>query len=712
MLYRSSLLLFVCFVHFKSQSVFAQKPIDRKALVERHKVLNTKFDSLSSLSVGNGKFAFTVDVTGLQTFPVDYKKGIPLGTQSEWGWHSFIDTAAFKPEEALKEYEFNGRKSSYAVQWNEPERNKNAANWFRQNPHRMQLGHIGFEIIKKNGSTVTISDLENINQQLNPWTGEVFSNFTIEGTPVAVSTFSHQAQDAISVQVTSTLIKENRLRIFLRFPYPTGEWLDEGANFSNDEKHLSGYERIQNGGRFFHQLDTTKYFAECRWVNASIAQKQPHYFLITPNADNNSFELTCRFTPSVSAKPLPTFSETKTNSLSEWKKFWTRGGAIDFKGSTDARANELERRVVLSQYLTKIQCTGLYPPQETGLTYNSWFGRPHLEMHWWHGVHFALWGRTDLLEQSLSWYSKNFDKAKAIAKRQNFDGVRWQKMTDPQGGEAPSSIGSFLIWQQPHFIYFAELIYRDRGNLQTINKYKDLVFATAEFMASYAFYDKINDRYVLGKGLIPAQERFKPEDTFNPSFELAYWHWALSTAQKWRERLKINRNKKWDEVLAKLSPLPKQNYVYLATQNATDSYTNPVYMTDHPAVLGTLGMLPKTRLVDSAVMKNTFDLVWNKWTWKETWGWDFPMAAMTATRLNLPAKAIDALLMPITTNTYLPNGHNYQDDRLRLYLPGNGGLLAAIAMMVGGYDGANSYMPGIPNDGKWNVTWEGLKKMP
>jgi len=34
-------------------------------------------------------------------------------------------------------------------------------------------------------------------------------------------------------------------------------------------------------------------------------------------------------------------------------------------------------------------------------------------------------------------------------------------------------------------------------------------------------------------------------------------------------------------------------------------------------------------------------------------------------------------------NTYLVNRHNYQDKRLRLYLPGNGGLLAAVAMMAG-----------------------------
>ena len=80
------------------------------------------------------------------------------------------------------------------------------------------------------------------------------------------------------------------------------------------------------------------------------------------------------------------------------------GGAIDFSGSTDARAYELERRVILSQYLTKVQCAGNFPPQETGLTYNSWFGKPHMEMYWWHAAHFALWNRTELLEKSLDWY--------------------------------------------------------------------------------------------------------------------------------------------------------------------------------------------------------------------------------------------------------------------------------------------------------------------
>jgi hypothetical protein len=164
-------------------------------------------------------------------------------------------------------------------------------------------------------------------------------------------------------------------------------------------------------------------------------------------------------------------------------------------------------------------------------------------------------------------------------------------------------------------------------------------------------------------------------------------------------------------VAAKLSKLPVQNGVYLATESATDSYTNPQYKTDHPSVLGTFGMLPETKLLDKAVMAKTFGLVWDTWTWSDTWGWDFPMTAMTAARLKMPEKAVDALLMDVKTNTYLVNGHNYQDDRLRIYLPGNGGLLAAVAMMCAGWDGSIGQNPGFPKNGKWTVRWEGLKKM-
>jgi hypothetical protein len=580
------------------------------------------------------------------------------------------------------------------------------------NQHRLHLANIGLEIIKKDGSVFKVEDVKNIDQTLNLFMGEVHSKFTVDEVPVEVITYCHQQQDIIGVKIMSPLIQKEKISVRIRLPYPTGGWSDVNTNFTDDDKHQSTLkESSHNSAIISHQLDTTNYAVTLNWKGrADIITKQKHYFILKPNSAN-LFEFTCRFAADAKIITLPSYEKIKANSISSWASFWQGGAAVDFTGSTDARAKELERRIILSQYLTKIQCEGSNPPQETGLTYNSWYGKPHIEMHWWHAVHFALWGRVDLLEKTLTWYDKVAPTAKAIAQRQGYDGVRWQKMTDNDGREVPSSVGAFLIWQQPHYIYFTELVYRQKTNLQTLNKYKDLVFATADFMASFARYDSVTHKYILGKGLIAAQERFKADTTYNPTYELAYWHWALSTAQQWRERLHLPRNKKWDEVINNLSPLPIQGDKYLFTESAADSYTNPEFKTDHPSVLGALGMAPETPMVNKTIMQNTFNWIWDNWSWKDTWGWDFPMTAMTATRLGNPEKAIDALLMNITTNRYLNNGHNYQDDRLTIYLPGNGGLLTAIAMMCAGYDGSTISNPGIPKNGKWKVKWEGLKKM-
>ena len=45
-----------------------------------------------------------------------------------------------------------------------------------------------------------------------------------------------------------------------------------------------------------------------------------------------------------------------------------------------------------------------------------------------------------------------------------------------------------------------------------------------------------------------------------------------------------------------------------------------------------------------------------EWKWDQTWGWDYPMTAMTAARLGETGIAIDALLLESEKNRYLPNG--------------------------------------------------------
>ena len=676
------------------------------------------FDSLASLSVGNGEFAFTVDATGLQTFPAMYSKGVPLGTQSQWGWHSFANPKGYKHEETLKSFDFGrGHEELYACQFKEPGRQKESSDWFRVNPHRLHLGIIGLEL----GEEVKASDITEIQQTLNMWKGEITSHFMLNGNAFDVQTVCHPNQDMISACVTSRA----HVGVNLRFPYPTGGHADDACNWNANDKHSTTIVRQDAQSALLKRvLDETTYYVTLRWEGkANLAEKSKNYFVLTPEEDMLAFS--CLFTPNFQGtvfesdpavyaddKALPAFTETAAASATYWTDFWKNGAAVDFSHCTDPRAKELERRVLLSQYLLAIQSAGSVPPQETGLTYNSWFGKFHLEMIWWHQAWQPLWGHANLLDRTLGWYETVEPVAREIARRQGFPGVRWMKMTDPSGTEAPSNVGSFLIWQQPHFIYLAELVYRANPSDEVIKKYNRLVQETAEFMYAFATYDEFHGRFIL-KGAIPAQETLRAATTINPPFELSYWHFAMQTAQKWRERAGEKRNLEWDEMIDKLSPLAyNEDHLYLASEDAVDTYKDIRFTSDHMAVLGAVGILPMNKLIRDDYMKNTLHWVWDNWNWGKTWGWDYPMTAMNATRLGEPEKAVGALLMDKRTNTYLQNGHNYQDGRLRCYLPGNGGLLTAVALMCAGWDGCQVKNPGFPQDGTWDVRWEGLKPMP
>ncbi len=677
-----------------------QEPIDREALVARNSPTVTSLDSLASLSVGNGEFAMTVDATGLQTFPELYSKGVPLGTQSQWGWHSFANPEKYTHDETLRDYDFGrGRTEPYAVQFNEAGRPKSAADWYRVNPHRLHLGIIGFDGLAPD-------EVSGIRQQLDMWQGRIDSHFAVDGREVDVTTVCHPEKDMIAADIRTAAM----LPVVIRFPYPTGGHCDDACDWSRDEAHSSELVEQTAGHALIRRtLDATTYYVVLDFEGAELAQTGRNRFVLTPTAEH--YTLRAGFCGSAPTEAQPDTDATIAAAADYWRSYWTEGGAVDFSRCTDSRAAELERRIVLSQYLLGIQCAGSCPPQETGLTYNSWFGKFHLEMIWWHQAQFALWGREELLARTLDWYPSVEPVAREIARRQGYEGIRWMKMTDPSGIEAPSKVGSFLIWQQPHYIYLAELVYRADPSEETLKKYYDLVQKTAEFMVSFAEYDGLGNRYIL-RGAIPAQETLRAAETVNPPFELSYWHFALSTAQKWRERTGQGRNLQWDELIDKLSPLAAKEGLYLAAETAEDTYRDIRFTSDHMAVLGALGILPECPLVRKDLMHATFDWIYDNWNWGRTWGWDYPMTAMNAVRLGEPEKALNALLMDKRTNTYLVNGHNYQDARLRCYLPGNGGLLTAVALMCAGWDGCDVENPGFPKDSTWDVRWEGLKPMP
>ena len=706
-------------------SLVANAKIDRKALVMRNNPEVTAMDTLSSLSVGNGGFAYTVDATGMQSFPEYYKGGICLGTQSQWGWHSFPNTEGYKPEECLKPYNFGHQSDAelYACQFKGPGRQYEASEYFRINPHRLHLGTVGFGFEQNHDAP---TDITSISQKLDMWQGSIHSRFSYKDTRYDVTTICHPQRDLIAFSIEAKTIAP----ILLSLPYPTGKHTDDACNWQADSLHQSAI--VMQGKDYAvvkHTLDTTTYYIKVRWQGeATFTQTKQHRYALTPRA--SSLQLTVEWTPTppsaTDGEKDIAFDEVKKEAAEYWQTFWTEGAAVDFSRCKDVRAKELERRIILSQYLLDIQCSGApkaashnaFPPQETGLTMNSWFGKFHLEMILWHQAWLPLWGHTDKLQRTLNWYFHVQPIAQQIARRQGFEGARWMKMTDPSGEEAPSKVGSFLIWQQPHIIYLSELAYRSLSKTSPEDARRfagtmyPLIDETAVFMHSFANRDTINNRYIL-RGYIPAQESLRADVTFNSPFELSQWRTTMMMAQQWRERLALPRKAEWDDLINHLSPLAyNKDSLYLAAESATDTYTNIRATSDHPAILGALGFFPMSRLINGKVMERTLDWIWDNWQWQTSWGWDFPMTAMAATRLMQPEKAIDALLMSQQKNTYLNNGHNYQDKRLRLYLPGNGALLSAIAMMCAGWDGCTVSNPGFPKDGNWDVEWEGLMAIP
>lgn len=703
------LLLLPCFLAVVSGA--GAEKINRHALVTRHDVTVTKLDATNPLSVGNGRFCFSVDATGLQTFPEAFKNTTPLATLSDWGWHTAPNPKGWRIDKFgfTKFPDLRGRPVPYCDipgGGRTPE-----VQWLRTNPHRLHLGQIGLRLKHADGSPARPDDLTDIAQKLDLWNGEIVSRFKFDGRPVEVRTICDPGQDAIAVRIISPLVEEKRLGIQIRFPYATGA--TETADWSKpDAHHTTLKQGPSNAGHFQRKLDNDTYVVDAKWsASASITNPAKHEYRIEPGGKSDELELVAAFAPEKNSGP-DGFSAIQEAARRHWNQFWQTGGTIDLSGSKDPRWFELERRIVLSQYLLAIQDAGAHPPQETGLTYNSWEGKFHLEMHWWHEAQFALWDRLPLFERSLGYYQKILPRAQDTARKQGYAGARWPKMTGPGGEESPSIIGPFLIWQQPHPIFYAELCWRQRRDKATLEKFRAVVFQTAEFMASYAAWDAQTKRYVLGPTLQCAQEIFPKDKTFNPTFELTYWRWGLETAQQWRQRLGLPREKKWDEVLNGLARPPVTDGKYAFAETTPDSYTNPTWNRDHPSVAGALGMLPGPQ-IDAPTMRATFDWIMKKWNWPSTWGWDYPMLAMTAARLGDPERAVSALLLDAPKNRYGRNGHVYQSRDLTIYLPANGGLLYAVAMMAGGWDGApKRNAPGFPDNGQWTVRWENLHPAP
>jgi hypothetical protein len=699
--------LFCCAV---SSAIYAQK-INRFDLVNRHNVVINEIDPLAPLSVGNGDFAYTADITGMQSFEeYYYKNGIPLETLSTWVWHSFPNTKNFKLSDAMKDIDFHGRKILYASVEKTP-----ASDYFRQNPHPVPLGQIS--LIHGDGKPLEISSISHVNQKLDLWKGLITSQYEIDGQPVSVETVSHPDKSMVAFKIKSPLLRAGKLKQAFRFPYSYDLSIKNKPPFDWSKPNSHQTTIVSQGAnnvllkRF---IEGAEYFVSIQWQGkAKFQQDGAHRFLLEPTG-GDSLQVVCEFTKVPVKQQEPVFAAVKDASASSWKAFWTKGGAIDLSGSKDSRAGELERRIVLSQYLLKVNYAGSFPPQETGLTHISWYGKHNSEVYWWHVGQFYQWNHTDLLEKSFSWYKKILPTAVAHAKSEGFEGARWPKMSGIDGRPSPGGINPFIIWNQANPIYVAELIYRDKPNMETLNKYSDVVFESAKFLASYAFFDTKSGRYTLGPPIKSVNEHTAENNTQNPTFELVQWYYGLKVAQDWRVRLGMKRDAHWDDILQKLSRPTISDGKYVEIESEPDMYSKKGgYSSD---MIMAMGYLPETPMINPKVMAQTFNTIYDRNGLRSFISWSLGKGAMTAARMGEQKKAIDILCNDIMGAKFLKNGHVQRAKEpltCPAYLPANSAFMAAAALMAGGWDGApNINAPGFPQDGSWHVRVENINKLP
>lgn len=695
------LVQFFTFLLTALQGVQATCGIDRRKVVRSFNPHRNASSKTTPLQVGNGNFAFGVDVTGLQTFS-------PFATMSTWGWHNF-SLPTTNGQTSVDDFTgldwwTHGR----LVNYNQPNpAQSEISTWLIQNPQRVNLGTIGFWF---NGDDVTEEILENKFQTLDLWTGKISSSFTYKGASVEVETWADSRSDTIGIAVESELLSQGSLGISFDFPLPTRNKFDAPfvGVFNATEKHTTTLEAKENKATIRHDLDATTYYVSIAWDNAAEISGPvdgTHRYELNPAKETSKIELSITFSP---------VSDTRTSSLNEitsasktwWESFWKSSAFVDLSHVKSPNATELQRRTILSQYLTAVNSASSYPPQESGLVNNGWYGKFHLEMILWHLLHFARWNQFPLLWRSLpNTYAQYLDSSVSRAKAQGYDGARWGKMTDPTGRSAPGEINSLLIWQQPHPMYFAEIEYRSFPNETTLNSWDTVLTATADFMVSYAFFNESTKHYDLGPPMYPASENTNPNATINPAFELAYWRFGLDVAIKWKQRQNLPVPDKWTGVRDKLAPLPISENALAVYEGIPNMWKNTTVQ-DHPAMSAVFGLLPPPASgppLNMTVIKNTADKIRDLWDLEDCWGWDFPLLAMNSLRLGDVEQAVTYLLHPLFE--FDDAGYPVGGSRVPTpYFPGSSSFLLAMAMMAGGWDSE----PGMHFPEGWNARVEGF----
>lgn len=580
---------------------------------------NLKFnhiDSKNPVTIGNGDFAITLDQTGTQSLYEIYKD-IPLSTMSNKNWF-------YKDKKDIKPSYVDGKAYMLFNLDNDPNYQIN-----RQYPFKYSFMQI---LLYDNDKLIDINNIKDVKQELDLYKGIVTSSFNYKEKINKTISFIYQDHDEFNFKLQS-----DNLNLALKFNYPSytknGYRLDILPNVLVKEDRITLLYDDKN--------------------SLSFKLKSSSKYQIVENAlifdDNNvSFSLA--------------LDEIKEGKLLD--EFWKCDNGIIIDNE------ELVKKMVLSKYLLHVNSTGIYPPQESGLTYNCWNSKFHLEMHLIHSLWNIYNNHVGDLVKSFDYYLSIMPSSLKRASLNGYKGLRFPKMTGPDGEDSPSNIGPLLIWQAPHILFMLQEIYYLYNKENIIKKYEPLISGTIDFMIS--FLTLKDSKYQMLDPLLEACESIPLDRCQNPSFELEYWRYTLERQPKIDTVLYGHQRYDYLDITSKIITPKEDDGIYLKTYGVIDKYD--LYK-DHPTE-GFLMSFFKSKIVDKEKMVKTIDYILKNMDLSSYWGWDFPFLGLSLLNCGEIEKSIEVTQLNTINNQYLYNGYNTSPrDDLKAYLPGNGAFL-------------------------------------
>lgn len=250
------------------------------------------------------------------------------------------------------------------VNYNNPTKAQNdISQWLIKNPQRLNLGRIGFSFC---GADVAEADLEQKSQVLDMWSGKIVSTFVYKGSKVVVETRVDPDSDVVGVQVESKLLFSGDLGIFFDFPYSDINKFDAPyvGVWNATSNHTTTLRASGNQATIQHVLDDSSYFMTAQWEGDSAVSAprdgSHRYTLKVSGSDRLKF--TAAFYEKDEIKS-PKTGELAHATDKWWRDYWRRGGFVDLTGTKTGNATELQRRILLSQYLMAVNSASTNPPQ-------------------------------------------------------------------------------------------------------------------------------------------------------------------------------------------------------------------------------------------------------------------------------------------------------------------------------------------------------------